>query len=455
MIEEYYDAGEDHACLDLGLEKEAYAAAAWQAAKALGPKILPHLTKAWTASKAVAPAATKAAPTTMLGRAWQATGGRAGTAIGKGWRATGGRAWETGKQFAAPAGEAIESGVASGVGKVLGAPGKQMASSLVKGVPGAAAKDAVIWGGLQGLGEGAYGAYAAEEGERLKGFAEGAGSGALHGAAFGGAMGGFGKAMKNLRRGSLQQAAKRQLAKPMMPVRPKGFVGPMQPLEGPRQSAANLAQRQLDRGFFGSIGDVFTGKGPINRASSAQNVLGGLGQYSAEWAAPLAVLPVAWGGSEGNYMTMGMDPSEIAGMFRGAPPQPPAQASQRGNIAVPPPKVANAPAAAEPTNTEAHIAKAKQLAATLGGGAATGIPTSLAIDALSDKLWYPKGMKGRLLGHTGRALGSTAGVLGGHLLGAKLFPSPPPTESEVEQKLDQIDFDKLMRYYKKRDADQV
>jgi hypothetical protein len=466
MIEEYYDAGGDHAHTDLGIEKEAFAGAAFNAAKTIIPRLATHAGKAWGASKAVAPAA-KAVPTGAMGRAWQATGGRVTEALGKAWRPTGGRVWNAGKTFAAPAGEAIERGVASGAGKVLGKPGSEMAAKLVKGVPGQAAKDAVIFGGLSAGLEGGVGAYAAEDGDRLKAFGEGAAHGAMSGAAMGGLMGGFGKGFRNLRSGSMQQAAGRQLAKPLAQVRPKGFVGPLRPVQGPRLDAAGLAQRQtamaqkqMDRGFFKSVGDVATGKGPINRATSAQNVAGGLGQFGAEWLAPMAVLPASMGGgnpfkaetwgfgdTSANPAATDFSPettARVQAMYQRQGRLPPATAKTAEDI----PGV-------DLLGIEQEQLKAPvRLLTTMGGGAATGIPVGMGIDALRKKPWYPAGGRGSLLARTGQTLGTAAGVLGGHYAGQKLFPKKED-ENDIEAKLEQIDFDKLMRYYKKREAGQV
>jgi len=461
MIEEYYDAGGDHAHTDLGLEKEAFAGAAFNAAKTIIPRLATHAGKAWGASKAVAPAA-KAVPTGAMGRAWQATGGRVTGALGKAWRPTGGRVWNAGKTFAAPAGEAVERGVASGAGKVFGKPGSELASKLVKGVPGQAAKDAVIFGGASAGLEGGIGAYSAEEGDRLKAFGEGAAHGAMSGAAMGGLMGGFGKTFRNARSGSLQQAAGRQLAKPMMPVRPKGFVGPMQPLAGPQQSASAMAKSQMERGFGGSIKDVFSsGGGPINRATSAQNVAGGLGQFGAEWLAPMAVLPASMGGGnpfKAETWGFGGDPENQAAQDFSPETTARVQAMYQRQGRLPPAtaKTAEAIPGVDLLGIEQEQIKTPaRLLTTLGGGAATGIPVGMGIDALSKKPWYPAGGKGSLLSRTGQTVGTAAGILGGHYLGQRLFPHEKELENDIESKLEQIDFDKLMRYYKKREADQV
>ena len=420
MIEEYYDAGGDHAHLDLGVEKRAFVGAAVKGLGTLGAKAAPYVSKvmgqgakAWQAGRAAAPAAAGAAPKNMLGRA--------GQAIGKGWGATGGRVWNAGKAFAAPAGAAIEKGAASGAGKVLGEPGKQLAANVVKGVPGQAAKDAVTFGGFSAALEGGLGAAGAEEGQRGKAFLEGAGHGALSGAAMGGLMGGPGGAFKNVRRSSLQQAAKRNMARP-------GASGQL----FPKQEAARLADQQLNRGFFGSLKDTAKGGGSIGRAGSAQNAAGGLGQFGAEWIAPAMILPASLGGgnpfaaSEPEAPAPQPTPAKVAALAPAAPPMP----------AVPP---------APPEEPLIGPAQARLLT-SVGGSAATGIPTGVGISRLSEKGYLGKGPKSKALAGGLQALGAGAGILGGSVVGQKLFPD---VETEAEQKLEQIDFDKLMRYYKR------
>lgn len=443
MLDEYYSAGTDHVCLDLGLEKRAIISAVGKAVgKAFGKKLIPRATQAlgtaashagdaWRAgarARAAAPALSAGA--TKMQRAGRAVGDAWGATGGKAWNATGGRALRAGGEFLAPAGKAIESGVSKGVGGVLGKPGEQVAANLMKGVPARAARDAAGFAAFGGALEGGMNAYSAEEGQRGKAFLEGAGSGALHGAAMGGLMGGFGRGMKNLRRGSLEQAAKRSLA------------ASKQMSLFPKAEAAALAEKQLNRGFFKSIGDTVKNTGPINRTTSAQNVLGGLGQFSSEWQAPLAVLPASMGG--GYALTMGVDPS----MFSSAPPQAPQQYPQRPKTA----QVQTQP----PTLQEDYKAPTRLLG-TLAGGAATGIPTGVAFDALKAK-GLLQGTHGSGISRVGQALGTAAGALGGYYLGQRYLPDAPTpsgTDPELEQKLDQIDFDKLMRYYKKREADQV
>lgn len=418
MIEEYYDAGGDHAQTDLGLEKAAFVMPALRAAgsamKAMGPKLGPKLTQAvGTAGSAL-----------NAGKGMAAKAYQAGTApIRQGYGAVANKL--------APVGKAMEEGAAAGVGKVLGKPGADLTKRVVKGTPGKALREATSFGVLGAGIEGGLGAATAEEGQKGKAFLEGAGHGALSGAAMGGLMGGFGGAMKNVRRGSLQQAAMRQ-----------GMKG------GKSLQAAN---QQLNRGFFKSIGDTAMGGGNLGRKGSAQNVAGGMAQVGAEWMAPLAVLPAALGG--GHAMTMGFDPE----MFSGAPQghQPPQQQPQAYAPQNYPAKLGSI--ISDPLETTMGNEKLKEparLLTTLSSGAATGIPTGIAFDSMAKKPWYPKGAKGSLLSRTGQTLGTAAGLLGGHYLGNEVFPRQE-TDSEVEQKLEQIDFDKLMRYYKKREADHV
>jgi hypothetical protein len=304
----------------------------------------------------------------------------------------------------------------------------------MKGVPMQAARDAASFSALSTGIEGAAGAYGAEEGERLKGFVTGAGHGALTGAAMGATMGAFGKGFRNLRKGSLNQAANRQLAKP----------GQMHLL--PKAEASRMAKQQMDRGFFKSIGDTFSRKGgPINRATSAQNVAGGLGQFGSEWIAPSLVLPAALGGGLGLGGDESAPPAQAQAQ---ALPQRPA-AMQQPRPPVPQPKVA---AELETPPSEPLVAPAqKRIIATGLGGASVGIPTSVALSHALERGMLGSGTRGKLLAAGLQTAATMPGLIGGSVVGQKLFPD---VETETEQKLDQIDLDKLMRYYKKPE-DQV
>lgn len=399
MRDEPYNAGTDDAWLDLGLEKRAWAGALFSGARSLAPKAMGHvgrgLTKAWNAS------------VKGLGRAdnvWDAAVELPGKAI------------EPLANKLRPIGKAIENQAASGAGKLLGKPGEQLTQKLVKNVPAQMVKDTAMFAGIGGLAEGGLGAAFAEDGQRGDAFLHGLGSGALSGAAMGGITGLAGGVTKNIRRSGLQQAAQRQ-----------GLRG------GAATQAANkqLDSSLLGSGFLGSARDFAKNTGPLGRAGSAQNMAGHVGQFGAEWVVPAAVLPASLGG--GNPFSTPDPP----------PMQQPLYSEMKTGSAIGDDLTWKDPA---------------RYGVTLGGGALLGIPTGMATDLLKEKPWYPKGAKGSFASRATQTAATAAGLTGGHLLGNALLPETPPppaVDPNIEDKLEQIDFDKLMRYYKKREAEQA
>lgn len=392
MHDEPYNAGTDDARLDLGLEKRAWASALLSGARNLAPKALGHAGKG-------------------ISKAWNAATGAPGRAIAPI------------SNKLRPVGKAIEGHTARGVGSVLGQPGADLSRKLMRKVPAQMAKDTAMFAGIGGGLEGGMGALFAEDGQRGDAFLHGLGSGALTGAATGAVTGFTGGLAKNIRRSSLHEAAKRQ-----------GLSG---------MSAHRAAKQQLDRGFRGSARDLVSGKGTLGRAGSAQNMLGGAGQFGAEVVAPFALLPASLGG--GNPFATPDEPpapysAENPYRYRDAQPFYP---EMKTGSAVPEDLTWKDPA---------------RYGVTLGGGALLGIPTGMATDLLKEKPWYPKGAKGSFASRATQTAATAAGLTGGHLLGNHLLPPDPPppaVDPGVEEKLEQIDFDKLMRYYKKREAEQA
>lgn len=407
MHKEYYAAGSEDAYCDVGLEKQAFVGAALSAGRALLPK-LPALARSGAKALGVR-AGTKA-----IGAAGRAVGSRAGAA----GKAVGAAKKQLYSKFA-PVGESVERGITRGAERVLGKPGGQVAKKLVKGMPGQVASQAV--GGAAGFGllEGGLGAAMAEKGQGWDEFKRGLGHGALEGAAWGGLTGAMGTPLRNIRRSSLQGLAKS-----------KGL-----PLKGQKA----LIDKQMHRGFFGSAKDLATGKGPLGRAGSAENMLGGIGQFGTDMILPMAIL------DSGSAQA----PIDATSSLPATPSTPYASYGYPQYPSYGYPQYAKQGAAPleEPTDTNATA----RVLSTLGGSVAGGLPAGLAVDALASQPWFPKGAKGSLLRRALPAIGATAGALGGHYLGQKYLPAPQPDE-EIEQKLNQIDFDKLMRYYKKREA---
>ncbi len=138
----------------------------------------------------------------------------------------------------------------------------QAGAMLTRGL-GGELKRQVGFGALLGGGiEGAMGAAGAEQGHRLEGF----GRGALHGAAVGGAMG----------------AATAPIATAGKNLRLKALEG-----VGGHPAAAQAA---VDRGYFGGVKDLVTGKGPMGRRGAAIETLAAPLQTAVEFGVPAAAV---------------------------------------------------------------------------------------------------------------------------------------------------------------------
>lgn len=380
MKEEYYEAGNDDACTDMGLEKEAF----WGALRSGASKLVSSIPGKHLAAQA---------------------GGKIGPkAI---------------KNKLAPYGTKAEQGVAKGVGKAFGPTAEKATSGLLKGTAGEMGKQmaggAAILGGIQGTA----GALAAPEGQGTEQFFKGLGQGALMGAGYGAAGGLAAGSIKNLRRKSLQQMAKRQ--NPALDSR----------------SATNLANEQLNRGFFGSAKDLATGKGLMGRSGSGANLAGGPTQLAGEFMAGEALM-APFG------MSIFSDHSpESAGAYPGATQsRMPSRASYvpTQNFKV-----------SSDLNSPNDPAIPPPLVGSVAGGGAGGLTTRMLVGAARKKGKIPPGVIGSAAEHVAPFLGSAGGALSGYYAGSKMQPEP---EVNWEEKLNKIDFDKLMRYYKKREADQ-
>lgn len=299
-------------------------------------------------------------------------------------------------------GAAIEAKGVEGARRLFGNSGATAASTVLKGAPSEAIRQgvggALIGGGFQGTLDAAM----AEDGQRGDAFLNGAGMGAASGAAFGVLGGGFGQATKNIRRTNLKQNLTRQGINPATAAS-KGMVN-----------------QQMDRGFFGNLKDVVTKQGPMGRSGSLANLGGQVSQVGTEWIAPMAILPASLGGG-------------IPGMGQ---PQP-----------------------AQPEQLEQPIQKMGEeagapfmdpvLASSIAGSSIGAAIAGTGADLLAHAGHWPGGAKGIIAKRFSPMLGAVPGALTGRYLARQQWPNIATATPEVE-KLKDIDFDKLMRYYQKR-----
>lgn len=188
-----------------------------------------------------------------------------------------------------------------------------------------------------------------------------------------------------------------------------GMVG--QPIRNLRQSALTeaarlrglspaVATKSMDQGFFKNLKSLATGRGeydaPLNRQLAGINALGQAGQFAGEMYLPTKILPT--------------------------PATPPPDEMKYASTEEP-----NAVPAIPPV-----------LLGSVGGSTIGGIAT----DLLKESPRFPAGYGGKILS---RAI-PAAGALTGAYLGLQQMPP----KSENLQAVEDVDFDKLLRYYRKR-----
>jgi hypothetical protein len=174
-------------------------------------------------------------------------------------------------QAFAPYGKQLERGIVNASGSLFGQNAKPLTHRLIRGLPQEMVRQSAGGAIAGGLLEGGLGAAFAEDGEGLSAFAKGLGSGALSGAAFGAVSGGIGKGITNARSEATRRMALNQ------GVAPKNLN--------------KVLKEQNERGFFGSIKDVYTGKGSLGRAGAGLGATGALAQFGGEWFLPSMILP--------------------------------------------------------------------------------------------------------------------------------------------------------------------
>jgi len=288
--------------------------------------------------------------------------------------------------------------------KSVGALGKYF-KNIPAEVKGQAIGGGALFGGIE--------AATAEEGKRLEALKRGIGTGALLGAGFG-----VGSALTKtpgltLRRKMLERMAAGQ----------KGIAP---------TSRRELAEKTLDRGWLRNVKETVTGKGLLGRGASAAAAASGTGQTAVEWGLPMVAFPAAFGGVlYGDQPTPKPQKANLQQQMYAGHPYP--QHYQ-------PPKTA-----------ENILGTPPELIGGVAGGAGANLLARIPLQYMSRKYNIPSSVAGTVLTEAVPAAATVGGFLGGRRQSQRLFPSEEPAEME---KLKQIDFDKLMRYYKRTDATQ-
>ena len=280
-------------------------------------------------------------------------------------------------------------------------------TSYLKGVP----KEM----GSQALGFGAFGggleAAMAEKGQRMEALKRGIGSGALIGLGFGAGTGLIRAPAMALRRKSLQNIAKGQRRRTT--------------LKQNEQAMKELPEKVLSRGWTGNIKDIATGKGALGRRGAASGAAGGTAQLVGEWGLPMTALPAAFGG-----MLYGNETANLQKQMAAGHPYPQHIPKTAEDILGTPPEV---------------------IGGVLGGTGAN-LLARIPLQYLSKKYNIPASVAGTIATEAIPTAASVGGFLGGRRKAQELFPKREPKEPEELEKLKMINFDKLLRYYKRPEA---
>ena len=307
-------------------------------------------------------------------------------------------------------GTKAEQAVGKGFGRFLGPEAQVVSDKLLKGTTGEMANQAIGGAIVMPLLGGVGDAIMAPKGERLDAFTSNMGRNALEGAAFGGLSGAIYKPIRNLRQSAVTEAVKR------------------------RGLAPDAVDKSMNQGFFRNLHSVATGKGihptrGANRELAALNASGQLGGEAATWMLPGMIM------GEGSSQETAPAPAPVTP--RPAPALPaPAPVTPRPT-----------PAYASKQATASSDSDAWSVPPSLVGAATGGISAGLFTDYLNTRGVLPTGGKGKVLNRLIPALGSVGGAYGALRLTQPSAPEPDP----IQKSLTDIDFDKLLRYYKKRD----
>lgn len=285
--------------------------------------------------------------------------------------------------------------LAAGMGKspAVQAKVRQGTTNALKGVT----REALTQAGAGGALVGGLGALSAEDGHKWDAFKSGFGTGAT----FGGLSGVAGRAVRNLRRGQLGRQAASQAAT-------RSHVN----AAGQKISPTMAAKEQLNQGMGATLRGAVTGQGPMGRAGNIADLGGVAAQTGAEWVLPGMAL---------SYLGSGN-------------PDP-----------LPTPKVAAAAPLEESTPPDNSGLPKKYIGSLIGSS--LGYPTGSVLANTLTRGGRPQSQVLRgAMKHFIPAATGVGGAITGYNVGKK-YDAPPPPEKELAQ----IDFDKLLRYYKKKE----
>jgi len=356
MTTTHYSSGEEDALLHLGLEKTAFVAAAL---RGLGGML-------------------------MRGGLGAARG------LGSGFSSL----VRGGTAMAYPLVNAGESAIASGIGRVFGAPAAATARSVLRNVGTGAVSSAIGQGLIGGALQGGLGAMSADR-DRGRAFLSGFGRGFLENAAIGGITGGLARAGSNVARMGLRSA---------------GAGMGLNSAE-----TALQARRAMDRGFFGNIRDLASSAGPtahrLGRRGSAMALAGSTAEHAANIGLPM-------------LMMMG---------GRSEPPPPPPNpygsefARQRDTFLTrtgaaasdDPEEIPSQPAPPKKENKSLYIGT---YPLTMMGSTAVGkAGTEVLVELLERQGYLPPGsLKQLMVSKFAPIAGTLSGALAGHYIGTKL-----------------------------------
>lgn len=321
------------------------------------------------------------------------------------------------------AGTGAEKWMGQQAGQLLSPKATVATRKLIKGVPAYALRQGVGFGAIGAGVGGATGAMSAEPGSRLQGALSGAGTGALGWGAMGLGGSAAGRLTKNVGRIGLSRTARSQ---------------------GLPWNAKQVGQ-QMDQGWLKNVKGIGTGAGPMGRKGSAIAAATGTGALGADVYTSLKI----------DEALQGKRPPQAPGQQAPAP-QYPAQAPDHAYIQqYAPPRYRTVTAAAGlDMSPVQQLNEAKQTipSAYLGsaiGGTVAGLGTAAMVHALRTKKMIPATGVGALAAQIAPSIAGSTGGLVGYSMGHNLDPS----ERDMQlKKLDTIDLNKLMRYYKKQPA---
>ena len=320
------------------------------------------------------------------------------------------------------AGEGAEKWMGQQASKHMSPRAAVTTRKLIKGVPSHTLRQGAGFAAIGGAGGGAMGAASAEPGSRLEGALSGAGKGALSWGLMGATGAGVGAATRNAGRMGVSRIARSQ----GLPWNSK------------------LINQQMNQGWLKNVkGIAKPGESPLGRAGAAAAAATGTGALGADM-----------------YATLKLDEA-MQGKPSAAPQQPaPAQhysAYQPDYVHVYGRPAPMRTVTAAVSEDQSPLQQLKGVTETIPkgylgsavGGTVAGLGTAAAIHALKAKKIIPPSGLPALGAQIAPSIAGSTGGLVGYTVGSRLDPSAQDLQLK---KLEDIDLDKLMRYYKKQPA---